>query len=90
MTNHQDDLPYAAKRSPVAWVTDLVKDTIIKTVKDLDEVTKTITETVLNRLKSVTFNALETLQVLWVASCGVARTAIRMADESGTDVLTAG
>ena len=46
MTDYNDDLPYAAKRSPVAWVSDLIKDTIIKVVKDADEVTQTVTETV--------------------------------------------
>lgn len=90
MTHHQDDLPAAARRSPVAWVSDLLKDTIIKTVKDADEITKTITETVLNRIKSVAINALETIQEMSVATSGVARTAIKMADESGVDVLTAG
>ncbi len=90
MSNHQDDLPYAAKRTPVAWVSDLIKDTVIKVVKDADEITKTVSETVLGRIKAVTINALETLQEMSIATSGAARTAIKMADESGADVLTAG
>lgn len=90
MTHHQDDLPNAASRTPVAWVSDLVKDTVIKVVKDADEITKTVTETVLGRIKAVTINALETLQEMSIATSGAARTAIKMADESGVDVLTAG
>jgi len=90
MTDYNDDLPYAAKRTPVAWVSDLVKDTIIKVVKDADEVTQTVTETVLGRIKSVTINALETIQEMSIATSGAARVAIKMADESGQDVIGTG
>jgi len=90
MTDYNDDLPYAAKRTPVAWVSDLIKDTIIKVVKDADEVTQTITETVLGRIKSITINALETVQEMSIATAGAARVAIKMTDESGNDVIAAG
>ena len=73
--------------SPMSWLTETVKSSIVKLVKNADEVTREVVTTIHDRVREITHNSLQLVTQMGDATSNAARSAVRAADEAGGDAI---